>query len=156
MRKIIGGFSLILIIAFVIIQFFQPEKNKAAANSNDLLNTNNVPENVASLLKESCYDCHSNNTRYLWYHKIAPVSWMVDRHIRDGKQELNFSEWGTLDNYDQIISLDEITHEIRRKTMPLKSYRFMHSKANLSDAQTQILEEWSKKQGEALLINVIN
>jgi len=156
MRKIIGGFSLILIIAFVIIQFFQPKKNKAAANSNDLLNTNNVPENVASLLKESCYDCHSNNTRYLWYHKIAPVSWMVDRHIRDGKQELNFSEWGTLDNYDQIISLDEITHEIRRKTMPLKSYRFMHSKANLSDAQTQILEEWSKKQGEALLINVIN
>lgn len=155
MKKIIGGILLVLLIGFITLQFFQPEKNTATTNANDLLSVYEVPENVALMLKESCYDCHSNSTRYLWYHKIAPVSWMVDRHIRDGKKELNFSEWKTMDIYDQIEMLDEMTREIRLNTMPLKAYQRMHPKANLSDTQIQVLEEWTRKQGESLLTNAI-
>ncbi len=156
MRKIIGEILIILALGFGAIQFWQPQKNLAEENSNDFLHSCEVPENIATILKESCYDCHSNNTHYLWYHKIAPVSWMVDRHIQEGKQEVNFSEWRKLDIYDQIKMLDEITREVERKTMPLKSYKLMHPKARLSDAQLKSLEEWTRKQGEELLKNAIN
>ena len=151
MRKIVRFGILILIVGFIVIQFFQPEKNKEQITGNDILRYHEVPETVAAILEESCYDCHSNNTRYPWYDRISPVSWMVNNHIQDGKHELNFSEWGKLDIYKKITTLEEIRQESSRKTMPLKSYLIMHPKARLSDEQIKTIEEWAEKLGEGLL-----
>lgn len=95
-------------------------------------------------------DCHSNQTRYLWYHKISPVSWMIYDHIRDGKKELNFSTWGAQDAYDKFGAFEDISKEVERKTMPLKSYTFMHSKARLTDMERKVLVDWAKARSEEI------
>jgi hypothetical protein len=153
MRKILRIFLLILIVGFIALQFFQPEKNQGQITDNDILRHHKVPENITVILKESCFDCHSNNTRYPFYDRISPVSWMVDDHIREGKHELNFSEWGALDIYDKITTLEEIAQETKRKTMPLKSYKLMHPKARLTDEQIAALEKWTTELSEELLKN---
>ncbi|WP_167606554.1 heme-binding domain-containing protein [Maribellus sediminis] len=156
MRKILRIVFIILIVGFVVLQFFQPEKNQGQITDNDILRQHQVPENIAVILKESCFDCHSNNTRYPFYDRVAPVSWMVDDHIQDGKHELNFSEWGEMDIFDKITTLDEIARETKRKAMPLKSYKLMHPKARLSDEQIAAIEKWTTELGEELLKNSIS
>jgi len=151
MRRILRIFGVVLLLAFITIQFFQPDKNQGAVTENDILTVQKVPAEIAGILKESCFDCHSNVTRYHWYHNIAPVSWMIDDHIQEGKKELNLSNWGKTDLYDKITTLEEVAQETRRKTMPLKSYLIMHPKARLSDEQIEALNEWANNLGEELL-----
>lgn len=153
MRKIARAVVIVLLLGFIVLQFFQPELNKGETTDANILRQHEVPENIGTILKESCFDCHSNITRYPWYDRIAPVSWMVDDHIREGKHELNFSEWGKLDIYDKITTLEEIAQETKRKTMPLKSYKFMHPKARLSDEQIAAIEKWTTELSEELLKN---
>ena len=87
MRKPIKIAGLILVGAFIVAQFFQPEKNlREGPQDHDIMATLDVPEQVEALLKNSCYDCHSNHTRYPWYNKISPVSWYLSKHIEAGKE----------------------------------------------------------------------
>lgn len=142
---------IVSIIGFVAIQFFQPEKNLSTDTKNLIFNHEQIPENVQQILINSCFDCHSNNTNYLWYHKIAPVSWMINNHIVKGKKELNFSEWGELDNYDKIGAIEDIRQEVEQKTMPIKPYLIMHNEAKLTDAQSASLIAWIDKKGSELV-----
>lgn len=151
MLRILRVVGILLVIGFVVLQFFQPGKNSEPPSGDDLFAAQQVPDDVQQILKNSCYDCHSNQTRYLWYHRISPVSWMVNHHIEEGKHELNLSEWGKLDLYDQITNLEEMAKEAKRKTMPLKSYLIMHPGAKLSAQQIETLEKWSSDLGEKLL-----
>nr|WP_321355990.1 heme-binding domain-containing protein [uncultured Draconibacterium sp.] len=153
MRRILRFLVIILLLAFIVIQFFQPEKNSDGVSSNHIFNQVEVPENIQTLLTNACLDCHSNHTNYWWYNHIAPVSWMVDNHITEGKSELNFSEWGTMDIFEKITKLEEICQETERKSMPLKSYRTIHPKAKLSDEQIAELCDWTTKLAEELLAN---
>ncbi len=93
MKKFFKRLFLVLLFALIVIQFFRPAKNKSEGMSkNDITTLYAVPENVQSILKTSCYDCHSNNTVYPWYSQVQPVAWWLDGHIKDGKKDLNFSE----------------------------------------------------------------
>ena len=120
----------------------------------NIFETEKVPDNIKNILTPSCLDCHSNNTNYKWYHKPAPVSWMVNQHIVKGKDELNFSDWGQFDIFDKIGTLEEICTESERKTMPLKSYTAIHRSAKLSDEQIAELCDWTEKLGEELLSSI--
>ncbi len=151
MRRVLQVIGIILVIGFVVLQFFQPGKNSGPPSGDDLFAARQVPDDVQQILRNSCYDCHSNQTRYLWYHRISPVSWMVNHHIEEGKHELNLSEWGRLDLYDQITILEEMAQEAKRKTMPLKSYLIMHPDAKLNAQQIETIEKWSSDLGEELL-----
>jgi hypothetical protein len=85
---------LALLVAFVIIQFFRPEKNQASGLAEtDISYTYSIPGNIHNVLVEKCYDCHSNNTNYPWYNNIQPVAWWLNGHINHGKEHLNFSEF---------------------------------------------------------------
>ena len=85
---------LALLILLVIAQFFSPEKNQGAlASIEPFLEETNPPENVKMILKESCYDCHSDFTRYPWYNNITPVNYWLAEHVNDGKKHFNFSNW---------------------------------------------------------------
>jgi len=156
MRRIFKIIILILIIGFVAIQFFQPEKNMNDDISGLITEQQQIPDNIKEIFKNSCLDCHSNNTRYWWYDKISPVSWYIDDHIRKGKKELNLSEWGELDIYDQIAALDDIGKEVERNKMPLKSYTFMHKKARLSDDQIKEFMVWIEKYSEELFKSTVD
>src|SRR5215210_3387305 len=101
-KKILLGFLIVL----VLIQFIQPARNRSnEILSTDLVKTIKIPENVQSVLKAACYDCHSNNTNYPWYSRIQPFGWLLARHIRNGKAELNFSEFGSYPLRRQISKL---------------------------------------------------
>jgi len=151
MRLIIKVFVVIGIITFVIIQFFQPEKNIGEITENHIFKQEQLPENVQFTITNACLDCHSNNTKYPWYDRIAPVSWMVNKHVIQGKDELNFSEWGEFDAYDKIVALEDIRHEIEQKTMPLKAYVMIHREAKLSEEQVASMLAWIDKKGAELV-----
>jgi hypothetical protein len=151
MRKIFLVLGIILLLGFIILQFFQPEKNKSDVTQNHIFEQEQVPVQIQTLMTEACLDCHSNNTRYLWYHNISPVSWMIKNHVDEGKDELNLSNWAEMDVFEKITMLEEICQETERKTMPLESYRTLHPKAKLSEEQIATLCSWTSKLSEELL-----
>lgn len=150
MRKIVYISGIILLLGFVVLQFFQPEKNKGEITADHLFEQEQVPGPIKTLLNEACMDCHSNSTRYTWYH-FVPVAWMVNRHVIEGKDELNFSDWGKMDVFDKITLLEEACQETKRKSMPLKSYKIIHPKAKLTEEQVAALCDWTTKLSEELL-----
>jgi hypothetical protein len=151
MRLLFNIIVITVIITSIAIQFFQPEKNLSADSQNHIFKQEQLPENVQQILKTSCMDCHSNNTVYLWYDKISPVSWIVNKHIKAGKKKLNFSEWGQLDKFKKISKLEDIRQELEQKTMPLKQYTALHWEAKLSVEKRAALIAWIDKKGDELV-----
>ena len=139
-RKLI---IIIPIIIIALIQFIRIDTNNPEINvENDFLNITDAPIEIANILKNSCYDCHSNQTNYPWYSKIAPVSWMLKNHIKEGREHLNFSKWGDYSIDKQISLKGECIEEIQDNEMPLKSYTLIHTKSKLSSDSKQILVNW--------------
>jgi len=88
------------------------------------------------LAQKACFDCHSNETVWPWYSKIAPVSWLVQRDVDEGREKLNFSEWNRKDYFE---NLDEIGETILEGEMPPFMYYPMHPEARLTDKEKQQL-----------------
>lgn len=131
----------------ILAQFFQPEPNGAPVDPElDMLVLVSPPEQVGDLIRTSCYDCHSNQTVYPWYSRISPVSWYLNKHIRDGKEELNFSDFGLLDKADKIGTLTDFFDVLDAGTMPLPSYLLIHKEARLSEEDIETLCLWSEKE----------
>lgn len=143
MKKIFKRLFFVLLLAFIVIQFFRPAKNKAEGMSkNDITTLYAVPEDVQSVLKTSCYDCHSNNTVYPWYAEVQPVAWWLNDHVQDGKKDLNFSEFASYRLRRQYRKLEEINELVKENEMPLNSYLWIHKDAKLSDQQKLTLANW--------------
>jgi hypothetical protein len=140
-KKILPGF----LIVFLLLQLIRPAKNKSNQfSATDIVKQFQVPENIQLLLKGACYDCHSNNTNYPWYAIIQPFALILDRHIRRGKKELNFSEFGSYTFKRQINKLRVIGKQIKDDEMPLKSYAFMHSEARLTNTEKEVVINWAE------------
>jgi mono/diheme cytochrome c family protein len=86
------------------------------------------------LTARACFDCHSNETEWPWYSNIAPISWLTQRDVDEGRARLNFSEW-----QGATGATNEIPGVVREGEMPPVYYTWMHSSARLSDAETQAL-----------------
>lgn len=132
----------ILLASLIIIQFFRIDKSNPEYDiKNDFITIHSPPENVQAILKNSCYDCHSHETKYPWYTNIAPVSFWVKGHIKGGKQHLNFSDWGTYTAKKADHKLEECVEEIK-SNMPLKSYTWVHGEAKLTDTERQEMADY--------------
>jgi hypothetical protein len=138
--------GIIVIGGLIIMQFFRPERIGKEAEPVDLQSVISVPDSIDVLLKHSCYDCHSNQTDYPWYSNVAPVSWYLDMHIRKGRDALNFSNFGSLDNSRQIKVLTDICDMVDSETMPLKSYLLIHRKARIDRSEAEAICDWSDKE----------
>jgi Haem-binding domain len=135
----------LLLLAFIVIQFIRPARNKAeGVSKNDISTLYPVPANVAAVLKTSCTDCHSNNTYYPWYAKIQPVYWWLNDHVRDGKKHLDFSEFASYSLRKQYHKLEETEEMVKEGEMPLESYTWMHKDAKLTADQKSIIYNWVK------------
>ena len=156
MKKYFRIIFVILVALFVFIQFFQPERNRGEITAAHLMEQEMLDDEIKTVLKNACLDCHSNQTTYLWYHKIAPVSWMINDHITEGKKEMNLSEWGNWEPLDQIGALDKMAEEIESGEMPLKPYVLMHPKAKLTEEQKEQFYAWAEKLSEELLLKMMN
>lgn len=141
LKKILLG----LLVILVLIQFYRPAKNIATETpKTDFLAVTNPTNSTAKLIKDACYDCHSNNTKYPWYNNIAPVSWVIAHHVDEGKEHLNYSEWSTFSVKKKNHKLEEMIEMIEEREMPLESYLPMHPEAKLSNEQITELNAWFK------------
>jgi len=136
---------LIIIIILIAIQFIRPAKNQ----SNDVLTSDishvyTVPQNVSVILKKACNDCHTNNTVYPWYAQIQPVAWWLNHHIEEGKDELNFNEFGAYAVPRQYHKLEEVVEQVKEGEMPIWSYTLIHTNAKLTDEEKQTLINWAQ------------
>ena len=101
-----------------------------------------APREVVPLLRRACYDCHSNETRWPWYSRVAPVSWLVTHDVSEGRRELNFSEWGHDSRERQARKRTKSVKELRQGKMPPWYYRAFHPAARLTEAEQAILTAW--------------
>jgi hypothetical protein len=101
-----------------------------------------APANVLSILKTSCYDCHSNETEWPWYSKVAPVSFLVAADVRNGRKRVNFSEWDKYDEKKKEKKLEHIIEMVEEGEMPLPNYLIMHSNAKLDSSKIKALKDW--------------
>jgi hypothetical protein len=132
-----------LLILLVGIQFIPTSNNQQEITPySDIRNVYTISDNVLTILETSCYDCHSNNTNYPFYSRIQPMGMLMDKHVREGKEVLNFSEFGDLSNRGKRNKLFSIQNQIKDGEMPLTSYTLMHNEAKLSADEKFIIEEW--------------
>jgi len=136
----------VLLIALIIAQFFGPEKNEGEMVSLDaFLTETNPPADVKLILEETCYDCHSDVTRYPWYNNITPVNYWLASHVVDGKKHLDFSNWENSSLRRKDHKFEELIEMVEEKTMPLPSYTWTHKEAKLTDTQISAVVEWAKQ-----------
>ncbi len=147
-KKVLLG----LLIGFVAIQFIQPahNNNNGQVLPTDITKLYAVPDRVVDILKNACYDCHSNNTRYPWYYYIQPGGWWMASHIKKGKADLNFSEFGRYSKRKQQNKFRSIGKSLDEGTMPIGAYTIIHTDAKLTKDQKALVTEWVNKTRDSL------
>lgn len=145
LTKILLGLGIVV----VAIQFIRPEKNSGDTGG-DIRTVVDIPADVRTILETSCYDCHSNSTRYPWYAEVMPVGWLLSRDVMEAKKHLNFSEFAAYKAGVQRHKLEEVANEVYEDKMPLPIYLVMHDEAKLSEEQKKMLLDWADAAAEAL------
>ena len=141
--KYLKQFLVLLLVVFVAIQFIKPEKNNDGYQSVALFEQEIVPtKEIASILKNNCYDCHSDQTNYPWYNNIAPLNYWLEEHIADGKRHFNVSVWDKYSARKKDHKLEELIEYVEEGEMPLDSYTWLHG--NLSEKDTEFLIQWAQ------------
>lgn len=106
-----------------------------------------APPEVDGLLRRACMDCHSNETVWPWYSRVAPVSWLVARDVREGREHLNLSAWDRYDAGEQAEKLEEMAEEVEEGKMPMKIYLPLHPEARLTEQERALLVRWARGGG---------
>jgi cytochrome c5 len=143
--------SLVALTAlFIALQFSRPAKTNPASDPALSLQAHaQVPNEVSAIFDRACRDCHSNETNWPWYSRIAPVSWLVADDVRIGRQQLNFSEWGRYNTRQVENKLEEICAVVQAGAMPPKKYTLAHPQAKLSDSDVKAVCAWTvAEQGQ--------
>ena len=134
----------ILLAILIIIQFIRPARNISSAEQvNHISKKYTVPANVNTVLEKACNDCHSNNTVYPWYTNIQPVGFWMDDHVKDGKDELNLSEFLTYSPKKARHKMEEVVDMVKEGEMPLDSYTWIHTEAKLTQEEKTALTDWA-------------
>jgi len=103
-----------------------------------------APDAVREVLRRSCYDCHSNETRWPWYASVAPVSWLVTHDVSHAREHLNFSTWNRYDPEERAEKIEEAWEEVEEGEMPLWFYLPLHPDARLDPADRDLLRSWAQ------------
>lgn len=131
---------------FAALQLVRPERTNPPVDPSMRLDAQlTVPREVAAILERSCRDCHTNETRWPWYSQVAPPSLLLAHDVREGRDELNFSEWGDYDAETADEQLEEICEMVTDGEMPLRPYTWLHPDARLSAADVSRLCEWTEQ-----------
>jgi hypothetical protein len=142
---------LVLIVGLAGIQFIPVSLNQSnIIPKEDIINAYEPPKEIANILKSSCYDCHSNNTIYPWYSKLQPLAWLMEKHIREGKDELNLNEFTSYSIRRQRSKLKSVISQVKKDEMPLNQYTLMHKDAILSDQMKTQLISWIEQLKDSI------
>ena len=131
----VGIVGLLIVAQFIpLARVNPPERGQAPA-----------PKAVQALFQRSCYDCHSNETRWPWYSWIAPVSFLIAHDVTEGRRELNFSTWESYQDSRKKRKLKEIVEQVELSKMPQWYYVLIHPEAKLSAAERELIIKWAQE-----------
>jgi hypothetical protein len=141
-RKVV----LALVVILIAMQVFQPNRtNPPMIPSRSLSAHVAVPQGVYSALMRGCGDCHTNQTRWPWYSRVAPYSWVITDDVNQGRRHLNFEDWEAQEGPKQANDhLADICKEIQQKGMPPFSYRLLHPESKLRPEEISSICAWSQ------------
>lgn len=146
MRRVLRALLIAVPVLLVVIQVVRPDRTNPPVDPARTLEASvKVPPDVQAILDRSCRDCHSNRTRWPWYSHVAPASWLLAYHVREGREHLNLSEWADYDAEDQADVLKEVCEEVEKGNMPLPSYVPLHPEATLTPADAQAICRWTEE-----------
>jgi hypothetical protein len=132
-----------LAVIVVAIQFIPVDRNNPPVTQEI-----DAPSNVLSILKTSCYDCHSNETKWPWYSYVAPVSFLISSDVENGRKRVNFSEWDKYDEKKKEKKMDAMIEEVEEGGMPLPKYLITHPDAELNSEKIKELKNWVNSKNE--------
>ena len=150
MKKFIKPALWTLLAIFLLAQFIRPTKNVSNDQTRHVSTKFPIPDEVESILKTACYDCHSNYTIYPWYAEVQPVAAWLANHVDEGKRKLNFSTLTTRPIAVQNHKLEEVIEMVREGEMPLDSYTWVHRDAILTQVQKDALVGWAQTTMDAI------
>ena len=130
-----------------VIQFVPaapPKSNPPGDAARGFEHVMQPPSEVVSILKRACYDCHSNETKWPAYSYVAPVSWLVQKHVADGRRQLNFSEWLLPDEkeFTDWNGFEKLCTEVNTGNMPIAGYVKLHPEAALTEPDRKSICGW--------------
>ena len=147
MRRLLMRSVIIVAILLVVIQFIRPARTNPPIDPTRTIEARTqLPEEVGMLLDMSCSDCHSYETKWPWYSKVAPVSWLLWSDVQEGRSALSLSDWAQYDARRANEKLANIEKMVSRGVMPLWQYRLMHREARLSSSDVKLLVEWTRAE----------
>ena len=150
LRTLARAFVLFVML-FGLMQLARPERTNPPIDPSLTLAAHvAVPPPVAAILDRSCRDCHTHQTTWPWYSRVAPASWLVVHDVNEGRDHLNLSTWATQGDEDRRESLSDICKEVRRGNMPVKPYLLMHREAALTPGDVDTLCAWTDATTAAL------
>ena len=137
--------SLITLVALVVAaQAVRPARTNPPVDPQKEITAHmQVDPAVMATLSRACNDCHSNRTEWPWYSNVAPVSWLVAHDVNDGREELNFSEWGASKEKEPGKLLGKICSEMTDGEMPMATYTLIHPQAKLTREEVQNVCRWT-------------
>jgi cytochrome c len=137
-----------LFAASIVLSFVHPWGNPPSGVKADapLLDGTAVPDEVRHVLETKCADCHSTNTDWPLYSRLAPGSWLVEHDVNEGRNHLNMSKWQRYSLETRIDLLSKIASEARSGQMPVRQYLLLHPKARLSSEEQQLIYDWAKAE----------
>jgi hypothetical protein len=141
-RALLAAFVLLVGAQFVPVDRSNPPSDPRQS----LAATAELPAPVAAALDRSCRDCHSHETRWPWYSRVAPASWLLAHDVAEGRSHLNFSEWALLDNRRRARRLEEICDEITAGAMPDPKYLLLHPDARLAPGEIKAICDWARQE----------
>jgi hypothetical protein len=141
----------VLAAAFLVMQAFGGARTNPSVDPSLRLEAQTtVAPDVAGIVRRACYDCHSNETRWPWYSRVAPARWLVVHDVDEGRGQLNFSTWGEYNVYDRADMLDEACKLTTEGKMPLRPYLLLHPEARLTPQEIEGFCAWTKQEAERL------
>jgi len=135
------------LVVLIVIQFLS--LNISAKLPSDSTQEIKAPKEIMNILKRSCYDCHSSDVKEPWYYNIAPISWVVQLHVKNGRKVVNFSKWNIYTKEKQLKVIDKLPKSIVIR-MPMPSYLWLHQEAKMSANEKKLLSEWAKELKEKI------
>ena len=139
-----GRILTIALLVILAMQFYRPVvESPPVEPGNSLIDRPEVPVEVAAILKRSCYDCHSYETSWPWYSRLAPVSWLIAHDVNEAREHLDLSDWGAYSAEAGLHKIEEICEEVEEGEMPLFFYLWLHPEARLDPQEVRLLCEWA-------------
>lgn len=153
--KLFGSLSGMAALVCVAIPFVTGSKlNPLPANAVGIEQRLKVPADIQGLLRRSCFDCHSNETRWPLYSRVWPMSSLVEADVKNGRKTMNFSEWPSFEQHREARRaaglLLAACAAIQAKEMPLRPYLAMHPEAKFTAGEQSRFCAWTTSQAAAM------